>query len=110
MAKSMTFLEKYELVKKSVPVPALSVRSSIDWEYADFVDRNKNCYYCFNTLHLSDSMYPPRGIGNKVVYCYQMSEGEKCYQFVDCNKCTKCTYLIQSNNSTDYNSSAYLNA
>ncbi len=105
----MNFLEKYELLKKSIPVPSAMIRSAVDSVYVDFVDNIKNCFYCFCVLELSDSIYTTLANGNKVVDSYQMVFSEKCYESIDCNNCNSCTYLINCNNSTDCHYSSFLN-
>lgn len=106
----MTFLEKYDLVRKSVPVPAVTVRNTINSEYVDFADGAKNCYYCFKFLALENSMYTTLANGNKIVDCFNLSWCEKCYQSIDCNKCHGCTYLIESVNCTNCHFSTFLNS
>lgn len=106
----MTFLEKYELVRKSVPVRALMIDETIDSERVEFVFQSKNCYDCFMGYLLTDSMYTTMGWGNRLVDCTFVTESEKCYKCIDCTKCYSCTYLIDCNNSTDCHFSAFLNS
>ncbi len=106
----MNFLEKYALLKKSIPVQAVSVRSSVDCEYADIAVSCKNCYYCFDCYKLEGGMYTNFGWGNKLVDCRSVIESEKCYQSADCNKCHSSTYLFDCNSSTDCHFSAFLNS
>ncbi len=107
----MTFLEKYNLLKKSVPVSAITIdTATIDCEYVDYANRSKNCYYCFNANKLENSVYTIMGWGNKLDDCISVTESEKCYQCVDCTKCFDSTYLIDCNNSTECHFSAFLNS
>lgn len=107
----MTFLDKYELLKKSIPVPAVSTGLSTEnCEYVDYVYQSKNCYYCFDAVRLTDSMYTVIAWGNKLVDCLSVTESEKCYQCVDSNKCNSSTYLVDCNNCTDCHFSAFLNS
>ncbi len=106
----MTFLEKYELLKKSIPVPAVVAPYSIDCDFVDNAFRSKNCYYCFGTAGLEDGMYTTiGGYGNKLVDCISVLKSEKCYQCIDSNNCHNCTYLLDCNNCTDCYYSAFLN-
>ncbi len=107
--KKMTFLEKYELLKKSIPVPAVFSPYTIDCEYVDNTIRSKNCYYCFDSVALEDSMYSTIGWGNKLVDCILVIESEKCYQSIDSNKCNSCSYLMDCNSCTACHFSAFLN-
>ncbi len=108
----MTFLEKYELLKKSVPVPALALGPfTVETVYANFVYRSKNCYFCFDGFKLEDSMYTTMGVwGNKLVDCEAVTESEKCYKCIDSNKCHSCTYLVESNECSDSHYCAFLNS
>lgn len=107
----MKFLEKYELLKKSVPVPALyQGLFTENCEFVDYTYQSKNCYYCFDAVRLADSMYTVIGWGNSLVDCLSVTESEKCYQCIDSNKCHNSTYLLDCNNCTDCHFSAFLNS
>lgn len=106
----MTFLEKYDLLKKSIPVPAVMARDNFACEYVDIVDISKNSYYCFDSYRLFDSIYTNRSMGTKLVDCTSVFESEKCFQCIECTKLYSCTYLIECNNCTDCHFSAFLNA
>ncbi len=107
----MTFLDKYAILKKSIPVPALTSDSyTVDCEYSDYSYKSKNCYYCYNSNELLDSIYTIMGWGNKLIDCDFVTESEKCYQCVDCTKSYNSTYLIDSNSSSDCHFSAFLNS
>ncbi len=107
----MTFLQKYELIRKSVPVPAVSIDAeTVNCELVDDTYGSKNCYYCFNGFRLTDSMYVWLGWGNKLVDCSSVTESERCYKCIDCTKCFNSTYLIDCNNTTDCHYSAFLNS
>lgn len=107
----MTFLEKYDLVKKSVPVPAVYIdQFTVDCEYVDYAYTSKNCYYCFDCFDLIDAMYTQLGTGSKLVDCTSVYLSEKCYECVDSRKCFSSTYLIDSYSSTDCHYSAFLNS
>ncbi len=105
----MTFLEKYELLKKSVPVPAVFSTNSFDSEFVDTVVDCKNCYYCFDTYFLENAMYTSFGAYNKMlVDCHGMVNSEKCYESFDGTKCYNSTFLMDSNSSNDCHYSSYL--
>ncbi len=106
----MTFLEKYEFLKKSVPVKALRNIEPEGCEYSEFLDYCKNCIYCFESAKLIDSLYTVLGIwGTKLVDCTSVTESEKSYYCIDSNKCYNSTYLMDCNNCTDCHFSAFLN-
>ncbi len=107
----MTFLEKYELLKKSVPVPAVFAPYSINSEYADNNMRGKNCYYCFDGYYYENCMYTGIGAYNKwIVDCIQMELSEKCYETIDSTRCYGSSYLIECNSCNDCHFSAFLNS
>ncbi len=106
----MTFLEKYQLLKKSVPVPAVTIPNSVNCDFVDYCYWCKNCYYCFNGHKLVDGIYTNAGWGNKLVDCDLVTESEKCYKCIDSNACNSCTYLIECNSCTDCHFSAFLNS
>ena len=107
----MNFLDKFQLLKKSIPVPAVSIGPFTEnCEFVDYVYRSKNCYYCFDAVGLTESIYTSIGWGNKLVDCLSVTESEKCYQCIDCNKCYDSTYLLDCNNSTNCDFSAFLNS
>ncbi len=107
----MTFLEKYELLKKSIPVPAVTIPGTVESEYVEYCYRCKNCFYCIDGFTpLIDSIYSNFARGNKLVDCTNVTESEKCYLCFDCTKCYSSTYLMDCNNSTDCHFSAFLNS
>src|SRR5207244_1905551 len=106
----MTFLEKYELLKKSIPVVAVFAPNTVDSEYVENTFGSKNCCYCFDCYRLENSFYTISGWGNRLVDCRAVIESEECYQCVDCNKCYNSTYLFDCNNSLDCHFSVFLNS
>lgn len=105
----MTFLDKYELLKKSIPVPAVIISSSTDCEYVDGAYGCKNCYFCYRLAGAEDCIYSNGIFGTNIVDSIFVLESEKCYQCVDCNKCYNCTYLMNCNNCTECHFSVFLN-
>ncbi len=108
----MTFLEKYELIKKSVPVPAVYIdQYTTNCKYVDYAYTSQNCYYCFDILSNKDCLYSTLlGLGSKLVDCFYVTDSDKCYECVESNYCNTCTYLVTSNYCTNCNFSALLNS
>lgn len=107
----MNFLEKYELVKKSVPVPAVVAINTFGCEFGNLNWSCKNCYYVFESYYLEDSLYTEFGAYSKtLVDCFKMLESEKCYESSDCSKCYNSSFLIYCNSCTDCHFSTYLNS
>ncbi len=105
----MTFFGKYELLKKSIPVPAMANDTqSVDCDFSDFMLASKNCYDCIGG-YLEDCMYVDMGAFNtKMADCAFVYQSEKCYECVDSSKCHSCTYVMDCINSTDCHFSALL--
>ncbi len=108
----MTFLEKYKLLKKSVPVSAVTIGPyTVDCEYVDYLFKSKNCYYSIEGFFLENCIYIDFAtLSNKLADCTHLVESEKCYECVDCGKCHSCTYLFDCYNCTDCHFSALLNS
>lgn len=97
----MGFLDKYEILKKSIPVPAVSIGLfSENCEMVDMVYSSKNCQYCFDCYKLENGLYCTDVYGKKNTDCLYVLESELCYECVDCNKCYGSTYLLNCNNCT----------
>ena len=97
----MTFLQKYELLKKSIPVPAVGGLYNENCEVVDYIYYSKNCYFCFDSFKLEDSMYCISCWGKNLVDCDYVIECELCYECVNSNSCYSSTYLFDCNNSRD---------
>ncbi len=103
----MTFLQKFELLKQSVPVSALSVGLyTVDCEMVDMVYSSKNSYFSFDSYKLEDSIYCFESWGKNLVDCSNVSESELMYQSLHCSKCFNCTYLLDCAGCRDSNFSA----
>ncbi len=107
----MTFLQKYELLKKSIPVPAMANDTqSIGCEYSDGMVASKNCFFCEGGWQ-EDCIYAHFSpFNNKVVDSLHTSNSEKCFMCVNCDKCHSSTYLIDCVSCTDCHFSALLSS
>jgi len=107
----MTFLDKYELLKKSIPIPAVAVGLyTQDCSYVDYVYFSKNCHYCFDGFWLVDGLYCNICWGNKLVDCHAVTQSQLCYECVDCNNCYSSTNLLNCNACKGCHFSAFLNS
>ncbi len=105
----MTFFDKFELLKKSIPVPAVTIVDTVDCEYVDGVYLSKNCYFCFVCFDLEDGAYNTLGFYcKKLVDCDAVDASEKCYESINSSKCYNSTYLIDCNSCTDCHFSTFL--
>jgi hypothetical protein len=107
----MTFLEKYHLVRKSVPIPALDIdQYTVNSEYADHAYSSKNCFWAFDPYWSEDNLYTDYTWGNKLVDCKNVLESDKCYECISCNHCSASTFLSDCNNCNNCHFSAFLNS
>ena len=93
----MTFLDKYELLKKSIPVQAVTGLDLENCEFTDYTYQSKNCYFCFDSYELENSMYCIQSWGKNLVDCQVITECELCYECADTNRCYGSTYLLSCN-------------
>lgn len=94
----MTFLDKYELLKKSIPVQAFIGIDLENCELTDYTYSSKNCYYCFDSYKLENGIYCRSCSGKNVVDCYLAIESELCYGCIDIKNCYGSRYLLECNN------------
>lgn len=88
------FLQKYEELKKSIPVPALHPLSVENCDYTDYTYRSKNCYYCFECVELENCLYCEMCVyGKSLVDCCRTYYSELCYECLDSLKCYNATFL-----------------
>lgn len=94
----MTFTDKYQLLKKSVPVSAVLNPDSENCEMTDYVFQSKNCYFCFGAFRLQDSIYCTLAWGKNLVDCNFAIEAELCYECVYITKCYGSAYIFDCSN------------
>ena len=98
----MTFLDKYDLLKKSIPVPAVYVGPETEnCERVDYTYQSKNCYFCFDCFNLENSLYCFACWGKNLVDCRLAVERELCYGCIDTNRCYSSSYLSECSSCRD---------
>lgn len=98
----MTFLDKYDLLKKSIPAPAVLIGLETEnCEYVDYTYQSKNCYFCFDSFNLQNSIYCILCWGKNLVDCRLVVESELCYECIDTNRCYSSSYLLECNGCRD---------
>lgn len=97
----MTFLDKFQLLKKSIPVPAVIEFNTENCEFIDYTYQSKNCYLCFDSFNLENSIYCISCLGKNLVDCRLTVYSEVCYECVESNRCYGSTYLLQCNDCRD---------
>lgn len=93
----MTFLDKLQLLKKSIPVQAYTGLELENCEFTDYTYQSKNCYFCFDSYKLENSIYCRSCWGKNIVDCALTYESELCYECTDCGRCYGSTYLQTCN-------------
>ena len=95
----VNFLQKYEALKKSVPVPAVRVTSNENCQFVDYTHFSKNCRHCFVCVFLENSIYCTAGGKSRdLIDCEYCGWCELCYHCVECIKCYQSTYLQDCTN------------
>ncbi|MFH1769136.1 MAG: hypothetical protein ABH833_00520 [Parcubacteria group bacterium] len=91
---SRSFFEQFKEHRFGIPRIALANEGSINSEYTNQSNNNKNCYMCVATNLSENSMY-----GNWIqnskecVDCWNMKECEIMYESLDCLKCYGSAFL-----------------
>jgi len=92
------FLQFSELLHKT-PLASLSIMNSINSEYTNFVDGNKNCYLIFGSGWNENVQY-----GNKLFSCKDSQDllmCTKCELSYECEGCIDSNRIIWCRNSKD---------
>lgn len=79
------------------PVTQTHEANNENSSYGDFFYFNKNCYMLFDASNSKDSGYLYDS--NSHISSYDVTystEGELCYQEVDCGQCYNCNYIVYS--------------
>ncbi len=99
---SKPFFEQFSALLKRVPLSALSTVNSVNSEYTNFVDENKNCYLIFGSGWNENVRY-----GNKLLSCkdsqdlFMCEKCELCYECVDCVDSYHLFWSFKSKNCVD---------
>ena len=87
---------------EKVPRISLLVINSVDSEYTNNAEDNKNCYLLFAAQNSEDCMY-----GRLVYRCTNcidnafLYDSDMCYECIDCRKCYKCLFSERCETSSD---------
>lgn len=101
-----SFFEQYSQLLKKIPLPALQLMNSVNTEYSNYIDGNKNCYLVFGVGMCENVRY-----SNKVHFSKDAqdlstsSRDELCYDLVNCHK---CFHSVSSENCTECVNSFFL--
>ncbi len=103
---STSFFTQFNKLLRHVPIVALSVINSINSEYTNFVDGNKNCYLTFGAGWNENVRY-----GNKLMQCQDSQDllmCTKCELSYECEGCLDSYRLFWSRNSKSCTDSYFL--
>ena len=99
---SESFFENFKDLMNKVPLPDLSVINSVNSDYSNWTDYNKNCYLAFAAGYNEDTRYI-----NKSMSCRDSQDllyvgyDELCYELVNCFKCNKLFFGLNCKTCID---------
>lgn len=101
---SRSFFDQFRELQLAVPRIALLSKNSINSEYTNHANNNKNCYLSFSVVD-SENIYYSTNVwesSRDCVDCYRLEgHNELLYECVDCINCYKCQYLMLSRDSRE---------
>jgi len=94
---SRPFFEQYEELRRSVPHLAMVNSNSVNSEYTNQANNNRDCYMLVTSNECDKCIY---GSWNQYSYfcsdCYMVGKSEFCYECVNITKCSNCAWLYDS--------------
>jgi hypothetical protein len=101
-----SFFEQYSELLKRIPLPALQLMNSVNSEYSNYIDGNKNCYLVFGcgmneNLRFSNKVHFSKDAQDLMT----SSRDELCFDLVNCHK---CFHLVSSENCIECVNSYFL--
>lgn len=98
----MSFLDNYDKLKKSIPVPAVHITTLENCELVDYTHHSKDCYKTFVTMSSERCMYlDDCGMNKDVVDGVLCAFSELCYENVDSLNCYNCSFLDKCHGCKD---------
>lgn len=99
---SKMFFEQYSDLLKRTPLLTLSNLNSVNSEYANFTDDNKNCYLVFRSGWNENVQYARMSIQNKdSVDLLNVWKSELMYECTNCHESYALRYSLNCKNCTD---------
>jgi hypothetical protein len=88
------FFEQYEELRRAVPHLAMVNSNSVNSEYTNQAQSNKDCYMLFTSDNCDKCMYVSWCQGNCYFLsdCYMVEKSEFCYECVNLTKCSNCAW------------------
>ena len=93
---SRPFFDQWQELQLQVPRIALLSKNSINSEYTNHADNNKNCYLGFGIFDSENVMYSANTFsGRDCMDCYRMEHGnELMYECINAYRCYQCQYSM----------------
>ena len=93
----INFLQKYEDLKKSIPIAAVRKFGSEDCDYCDYTHHSKECYGCNLVIGSQNVLYATNSNGKFLADCDNCIFSELCYECLESNRCFDSIYLFNCN-------------
>jgi hypothetical protein len=90
-----SFFEQYEELRRSVPHLAMVNSNSVNCEYTNQANNNKDCYMLVTSDTCDKCMYGSWNQGNCYFLsdCYMAQKSEFCYECINITKCSNCGWV-----------------
>ncbi len=89
------FFEQYEELRRSVPHLNLVNSQSVNSEYTNQSEQNKDCYMLVTSGHCEKCMYGSWNQENCYFMsdCYMAQKSQFCYECINITKCSQCAWV-----------------
>ena len=100
---SRKFFEQYEDLRNVVPHLAMVNSNSVNSEYTNQSQNNKDCYMLFTSGDNEKCMYGSwcQGSGYFLCDCYMAEKSQYCYESINITKCSKCAWVYDCADCVD---------
>ena len=99
---SRSFFEQYEELRRVVPHLAMVNSSSVNSEYTNQSQENKDCYMLFTSGSNEKCMYGSWCQNcNFLGDCYMAGKSEFCYECINIKKCSRCAWAYDCSDCVD---------
>ena len=91
---SKSFFEQYEELRRKVPHLALANFNSVNSEYTNQSENNKDCYMLVASGSCEKCIYGSWNFKNFLCSdCYMIEQCEFCYEAINLTKCSNCAWV-----------------
>jgi hypothetical protein len=91
---SKPFFPQFQELQLQVPRVALLSKNSVNSEYTNHSNNNRNCYLSFSTFDSENVMYSGEIIkpSQDICDCYWIESGQLNYELINAERCYQCHY------------------